>query len=125
MWRALPAVVVAALALAACGGGDDGSGGDGRSGATGGSSPPETALPEVAEEPRGRHVASRLGCVNCHRIGEAGAGGPGPELTRVGARLDPGDIRRALLEPTRPMPSYEGVPEVDREALVRYLAALR
>jgi menaquinol-cytochrome c reductase cytochrome b/c subunit len=118
---ALAAALAAVLALGACGGGDGG----GDDGAVGGSSPPETALPEVPEEPRGRHVASRLGCVGCHRIGEVGADSPGPDLTRVGARLQPAGIRRALLEPTRPMPSYDGVPEVDREALVRYLAALR
>jgi mono/diheme cytochrome c family protein len=114
--RAAALLVAALLALAGCGGGET---------VGEGAAPPEGSLPAVAGEERGRHVASRLGCVRCHRLGDVGKDGPGPELTRVGARLEPGEIRSALVDPVEPMPSFANVPAVDLDALVRYLAGLR
>jgi len=52
---------------------------------------------------RGRQIYAtepRAGCPACHGIPNSAGGAPqGPELTRVGARLDPGVIRLWLVAP--------------------------
>jgi menaquinol-cytochrome c reductase cytochrome b/c subunit len=86
---------------------------------------------ELATAPqyhKGRSVAAASGCLGCHRIGDNGNGGPGPELTDVGDRLRAPAIRRTLLNPTAPMPSYRGLSQKNPQqfnALVQYLASLR
>jgi ubiquinol-cytochrome c reductase cytochrome b subunit len=65
------------------------------------------------------------GCINCHMI--AGAGGQrGPDLSRVGARLEDDQLTWRILNGGRNMPAYATIltpGEVD--ALVQYLAGLR
>lgn len=57
----------------------------------------------------GRFVAAQSGCLACHRIGENGNAGPGPELTEIGARLPAAAIAQTLVNPTAPMPSFQGL----------------
>ena len=73
----------------------------------------------------GAEVFLRSGCLACHRIGRSGNDGPGPRLTRVGARLDAAAIARVLVSPRPPMPSFQSLPRSERRALVEYLAARR
>jgi menaquinol-cytochrome c reductase cytochrome b/c subunit len=54
----------------------------------------------------GKLVVAQSGCLACHKIGENGNGGPGPNLTKVAARLPREAIARTLVNPTSPMPSY-------------------
>jgi mono/diheme cytochrome c family protein len=74
---------------------------------------------------RGATIVSGSGCLACHRFGEEGADGPGPDLTTVGARLSDDEIRETLIAGEAPMPSYKGLPGRDLGALVDYLAGLR
>lgn len=74
---------------------------------------------------RGRGVVARSGCLACHRIGETGNSGPGPDLTRVGERLPRSAIARTLVNPKPPMPSYRELPRDQRRALVGFLSQLR
>ena len=85
----------------------------------------ETGLPPVAGAERGRQVVAQNGCLACHRIGGTGNAGPGPQLDEVGQRLPASAIRRLLVNPTPPMPSYRELPPDDLAALTRYLAGLR
>jgi menaquinol-cytochrome c reductase cytochrome b/c subunit len=73
----------------------------------------------------GQVVANQSGCGACHKFGEAGNAGPGPDLTKVGARLPRDAIARTLQNPTAPMPSYKELPPKKFNALVDYLASLR
>jgi menaquinol-cytochrome c reductase cytochrome b/c subunit len=73
----------------------------------------------------GQQVANQSGCGACHKFGDAGNGGPGPELTKIGERLPAAAIARTLRSPTAPMPSYRDLPPKKFNALVEYLAALR
>jgi Cytochrome C oxidase, cbb3-type, subunit III len=73
----------------------------------------------------GRLVAAQSGCLACHRIGETGNRGPGPNLTHVGSRLSPRRLEHALLDARAPMPSFNGLPASKRRALVRFLSLLR
>jgi hypothetical protein len=73
----------------------------------------------------GKLVAAQSGCLACHKIGENGNDGPGPHLTNIGDQLDRGAIRRTLENPTAPMPSFAGMAEDKKAALVEFLASLK
>ena len=73
----------------------------------------------------GQMVANQTGCGACHKFGEAGNPGPGPDLTEIGAKLPPQAIERTLRNPTAPMPSYADLPKEKFDSLVEYLSALR
>lgn len=75
--------------------------------------------------PSGKTVLAQAGCLACHRLGNSGNNGPGQDLTGLGRRLSATAIRRALLNPTAPMPSYRSLTAPDLRALVDYLAHLR
>jgi menaquinol-cytochrome c reductase cytochrome b/c subunit len=62
----------------------------------------------LAEFYLGRSVVAQSGCEACHKIGNNGNDGPGPELTQIGNRIPPQGIARTLVNPTEPMPSYGG-----------------
>jgi menaquinol-cytochrome c reductase cytochrome b/c subunit len=81
---------------------------------------------EVAEkyEP-GKLVVAQSGCLACHKIGENGNGGPGPNLTDIASKLPRAAILRTLENPTAPMPSFAGLPEEKKIAMVDFLAQLR
>ena len=108
------ASVALLLALAGCGG-------DGDSRSAVNAEPQD--LPNG--DARGATIISGAGCLACHRIGENGADGPGPDLTDVGARLGEDEIRETLLAGRSPMPSYRGMPAPDLRSLVDYLGELR
>jgi menaquinol-cytochrome c reductase cytochrome b/c subunit len=57
----------------------------------------------------GRLVVGQSGCLACHKIGENGNDGPGPQLTHIGSKLRPAAIAQTLLNPTAPMPSFRGL----------------
>jgi quinol---cytochrome c reductase cytochrome c subunit, bacillus type len=87
--------------------------------------PDQIDLPVPASLQPGQEVANQSGCGACHKFGEAGNAGPGPEMSKVGARLPREAIARTLRNPTAPMPSYADLPPKKFNALVDYLAALR
>jgi mono/diheme cytochrome c family protein len=73
----------------------------------------------------GKQVAAQSGCLACHKIGENGNDGPGPELGDIGERLPRQAIARTLINPTAPMPSYRDLPPEQFENLVEFLAQLK
>jgi quinol-cytochrome oxidoreductase complex cytochrome b subunit len=73
----------------------------------------------------GKLVAAQSGCLACHKIGENGNDGPGPHLTNIGSKLEPGAIRRTLENPTAPMPSFANLPPEKLTALVNFLSSLK
>jgi quinol---cytochrome c reductase cytochrome c subunit, bacillus type len=76
----------------------------------------------------GKLVTAQSGCLACHKIGENGNAGPGPNLTKIGARLPKEAIARTLVNPTAPMPSFSGLQQDDPEKfdnLVDFLSQLR
>jgi menaquinol-cytochrome c reductase cytochrome b/c subunit len=88
-------------------------------------SPNEIDMKVAADLEKGKQVVAQSGCLACHKIGENGNDGPGPELTEIGDKLLPGALRRTLENPTAPMPSFADLPEDKKEALVDFLASLR
>jgi hypothetical protein len=73
----------------------------------------------------GKEVAANSGCLGCHKFGENGNDGPGPNLTTIGARLPAQAIERTLNNPTAPMPSFKNMPPEQKAALVGFLGQLR
>jgi ubiquinol-cytochrome c reductase cytochrome b subunit/menaquinol-cytochrome c reductase cytochrome b/c subunit len=75
---------------------------------------------------QGRRAFLDSGCLGCHRLGVQGNAGPGPDLSRIGSRLDRGQLARILRDPPAPMPSYfllERRNPAAFRALVDFLAA--
>jgi menaquinol-cytochrome c reductase cytochrome b/c subunit len=76
----------------------------------------------------GRLVVGQSGCLACHRIGENGNDGPGPQLTHVASRLPAAAIAQTLRNPTAPMPSFQSLADSQPEKfrnLVAFLGQLR
>jgi menaquinol-cytochrome c reductase cytochrome b/c subunit len=88
-------------------------------------SPNEIEYEVAPEYEAGKLVAAQSGCLACHKIGENGNDGPGPELTNIGNVLAMAAIERTLENPTPPMPSYSQLPEEKKTALVEFLAQLK
>jgi menaquinol-cytochrome c reductase cytochrome b/c subunit len=82
----------------------------------------------LAQYEKGKQVVAQSGCLACHKIGENGNDGPGPQLTSVGTRLPSQAIARTLINPTAPMPSFAGLqrnqPDKFR-ALVAFVSQLK
>ena len=90
--------------------------------------PTEIDLEVAPEYEKGKLVAASSGCLACHKIGENGNHGPGPELTEIGARLPAPAIARTLENPTSPMPSYAALRQNEPEKfneLVKFLSSLK
>lgn len=88
-------------------------------------SPNEINLAVAKKYEPGKLVLAQSGCLACHKLGENGNGGPGPGLTDIGIRLSKPAIRQTLENPTAPMPSYRGLAENKKAALVDFLAQLQ
>jgi ubiquinol-cytochrome c reductase cytochrome b subunit/menaquinol-cytochrome c reductase cytochrome b/c subunit len=79
----------------------------------------------LAEYEAGKLVVAQSGCLACHKIGENGNSGPGPNLTKVGDRLPREAIARTLVNPTAPMPSFKNLPPQKFKAVVEFLSRLK
>jgi quinol---cytochrome c reductase cytochrome c subunit, bacillus type len=79
----------------------------------------------LAEFEAGRAVVAGSGCLGCHKLGDNGNNGPGPELTHIGSRIPRQGIARTLVNPTAPMPSFKHLPPKQFEAVVDFLAQLK
>ena len=79
----------------------------------------------LAEYEAGKAVVAQSGCEACHKIGDNGNNGPGPELTHIASRLPAQGIARTLVNPTAPMPSFKNLPPQKFNAVVAFLAQLK
>jgi menaquinol-cytochrome c reductase cytochrome b/c subunit len=79
----------------------------------------------LAQFEAGRAVVAQSGCLACHKLGENGNNGPGPELTHIGSRIPRQGIARTLVNPTAPMPSFRHLPPQKFNAAVDFLSQLK
>jgi mono/diheme cytochrome c family protein len=86
--------------------------------------PSQIDLKTTAALEPGKEVVAQSGCLACHKLGDNGNNGPGPELTQIGARLPRNAIARSLQVGPGIMPSYSGLPPQKTAALTAYLASL-
>ena len=76
----------------------------------------------------GKLVAAQSGCLACHKFGDNGNDGPGPNLTHIAARLPKEAIARTLVNPTSPMPSFIALKQKSPQkfnAMVNFLSQLK
>ncbi len=88
-------------------------------------SPTEIELEVAPQFENGKQVAAQSGCLACHKFGENGNDGPGPELTEIGAKLPAQAIERTLVNPAGIMPEYGSLPDEKFDNLVKFLASLQ
>jgi mono/diheme cytochrome c family protein len=88
-------------------------------------SPTEIELEVAPQFEQGKQVAAQSGCLACHKFGENGNDGPGPELSDIGSKLPAQAIERTLVNPSGIMPEYGNLPPEKFDALVRFLASLQ
>ncbi len=79
----------------------------------------------LAEYEAGKAVVAQSGCLACHKIGDNGNSGPGPELTHIGSRIPRQGIARTFVNPTAPMPSFKNLPAKKFDAVVAFLSLLK
>jgi menaquinol-cytochrome c reductase cytochrome b/c subunit len=79
----------------------------------------------LAQYEAGKQVVAQSGCLACHKIGENGNAGPGPNLSNIGSRLPRQGIARTLVNPTAPMPSFKNLPPVKFQEIVNFLSQLK
>jgi menaquinol-cytochrome c reductase cytochrome b/c subunit len=87
-------------------------------------SPTEIDLEVAADVEPGKQVAAQSGCLACHKLGENGNDGPGPELTEIGNNLPREAIARSLEVGPGVMPSYQNLSPKKFEELTTFLASL-
>lgn len=87
-------------------------------------SPTEIDLAVAKQYEPGKEVAAQSGCLACHKFGENGNGGPGPELTHIGERIPRAAIIRSLQIGPGIMPSYRDLPPEKLNAVADFLASL-
>jgi menaquinol-cytochrome c reductase cytochrome b/c subunit len=80
---------------------------------------------ELAEFEAGKKVVAQSGCLACHKIGDNGNSGPGPDLTHIAERLKSQGIARTLVNPTAPMPSFKNLPPQKFKSVVAFLSLLK
>ena len=76
----------------------------------------------LEEYEAGKLAVAQTGCEACHKIGDNGNSGPGPNLTHIGSRLPRAAIARTLVNPTAPMPSFKNLPPEKFNAIVYFLS---
>src|SRR5919108_2303922 len=86
--------------------------------------PSEVDLETSAALEPGKEVVAQSGCLACHKLGENGNDGPGPELTEIGSRIPRNAIARSLEVGPGIMPSYSDLPPQKLQQLTAYLASL-
>jgi mono/diheme cytochrome c family protein len=125
-WPAVAAVALV-LALAGCGGG----GKSASSGSPSDSGPARvdaTAPGGLSEDDKrgfetGKALTEASGCLACHQIGRSGSGGPGPDLSSLGARRTDAEIVAVLRGDLHAQ--YLGPVGKQLDKLVLFLAELR
>ena len=79
----------------------------------------------LAEYEAGKKAVAQSGCLACHKIGDNGNAGPGPNLTKIADRLPRQAIARTLVNPTAPMPSFKNLPPEKFQDIVAFLSQLK
>src|SRR5687767_15248214 len=87
-------------------------------------SPNEIDMEVAAEYEPGKLVTAQSGCLACHKIGENGNDGPGPELTHIAERIPRAAIIRSLNVGPGIMPAYDGLSEEKLNQAADFLASL-
>jgi quinol-cytochrome oxidoreductase complex cytochrome b subunit len=92
-------------------------------GATAGS-PTEIDMKVPPQYQAGAEIVAQSGCLACHKLGENGNNGPGPELTHIAQNIPRAAIIRSVEIGPGIMPSYRDLPEKKKQELADFLSSL-
>jgi menaquinol-cytochrome c reductase cytochrome b/c subunit len=92
-------------------------------GATGGS-PTEIEMEVAPRYEAGKEVVAGAGCLACHKLGENGNHGPGPDLTHIASQVPRAAILRSVEIGPGIMPSFRDLPPKKLNELADFLASL-
>ena len=92
-------------------------------GATAGS-PTEIDMKVAPQYEKGKEVVAGNGCLACHKLGENGNNGPGPELTHIGDRIPRAAIIRSIEIGPSIMPSFRELSPKKLNQLADFLSSL-
>jgi menaquinol-cytochrome c reductase cytochrome b/c subunit len=87
-------------------------------------SPTEIDLKVAPRYEAGKEVVAGSGCLACHKLGENGNDGPGPELTHIGAQIPRAAIVRSIKIGPSIMPSFRDFPPKKLNELADFLSSL-
>jgi len=86
--------------------------------------PDKIEMEVAAEYEEGKQFVAQSGCLACHKIGENGNDGPGPELTEIAQQIPRAAIYRSLQIGPGIMPSYADARPNEINAAADFLATL-
>ena len=86
--------------------------------------PSEIDMTVAKEFEPGKEIAASQGCLGCHKLGENGNDGPGPDLTEIGNKIPREAIARSLEVGPGIMPSYSALSPKQQQDLTTFLASL-
>jgi menaquinol-cytochrome c reductase cytochrome b/c subunit len=92
-------------------------------GATSGS-PTEIDMKVAPRYKAGSEIVASSGCLACHKLGENGNNGPGPELTHIGDRIPRAAIIRSVEIGPSIMPSFRDLSKKKLDELADFLSSL-
>src|SRR5213592_2836459 len=87
-------------------------------------SPTEIDMKVPKQYEAGKEVVAQSGCLACHKLGDNGNNGPGPELTHIGSRIPRAAVIRSLQIGPGIMPAYKDLPPAKQEAVASFLSYL-
>jgi menaquinol-cytochrome c reductase cytochrome b/c subunit len=93
------------------------------SGAVAGS-PTQIDMKVAPQYEAGKEVVAGAGCLACHKLGDNGNNGPGPELTHIAARVPRAAIIRSVEIGVGIMPSFRELPPKKLNELADFLSSL-
>jgi len=86
-------------------------------------SPNEVDMKVAPQYQAGKELVAESGCLACHKLGENGNDGPGPELTHIGQRIPRGAIIRSVEIGPGIMPSFREFSQKKLNELADFLAS--
>src|SRR5262245_9803481 len=87
-------------------------------------SPTEVDMKVAPRYEAGKEVVAASGCLACHKLGENGNHGPGPELTHIASKIPRAAIVRSIEIGPGIMPSFRDLPPKKLNQLADFLASL-
>jgi menaquinol-cytochrome c reductase cytochrome b/c subunit len=87
-------------------------------------SPTEIDMKVAPQYEAGKQIVAQSGCLACHKLGENGNHGPGPDLTHIAQNIPRAAIIRSVEIGPGIMPSYRDLPPKKINQLADFLSSL-
>jgi menaquinol-cytochrome c reductase cytochrome b/c subunit len=89
-----------------------------------GGSPTEVEMEVSSKYEAGKEITAAAGCLACHKLGENGNHGPGPDLTHIASRIPRAAIIRSVEIGPGIMPAFRDLGPKKTDQLADFLSSL-